>query len=143
MKYKRLIPWLLFAVAAFGVSPGHSEDIDGAKFNWSAVRKDPFWPRQTSTPVPKVRPALPLPSPASPPQHLAPTFDLRLLGTFESADGRRVVFFSRGDVVIDARAGSSLGSGYVLQSVDETRALVSHANLDRPLVLTLEAPPTQ
>jgi hypothetical protein len=59
------------------------------------------------------------------------------LGSFVRFDGDRVVFLLKGETVVSARTGDALESGYVIQSIDDQRATVTHPALDQPILLSL------
>jgi hypothetical protein len=69
-----------------------------------------------------------------------PRFGLLYLGVYESPDGDRVVYFSRGEAIVRAHAGSALGEGFTLATVDESRAVIVHPALEYPIEIAISQP---
>lgn len=107
----------------------------------SPARDDPF---NSKAPLPAtvVKPVeSPPPPPFTHPPTTTPTLNLQFIGRVTQIDGKETIYMAYGDNTLTITEGMSLPHGYRVDEVTQKHVLLSHPQLENPVVLDLPSPP--
>jgi hypothetical protein len=106
-----------------------------------AGRRDIFAPVTPPAPPPPPPPP-PAPPPPPPPPPAPPAMNWRALGSMVTPAGERIVWLAKGNDEITVKPGAQLDDGYVVQSVDADKVVLSYPSIGTTATLSLPHGPS-